>query len=94
MNHVKAVMLMSILLGASGHAAEEGALSRTAILAGGCFWCMERPYEELNGVTEVVSGYAGGHVKNPTYEQVSAGDTGHREVVQVTYDPARVSYQE
>ncbi len=65
-----------------------------ATLAGGCFWCMEPPFEKLEGVTEVVSGYSGGHVANPSYEQVSEGGTGHAEAVQVHYDPARISYQE
>jgi methionine-S-sulfoxide reductase len=66
---------------------------RTAIFAGGCFWCMEPPFESLDGVLAVTSGYTGGSVVNPTYEQVSGGGTGHAEAVQVTYDPARVSYQ-
>jgi len=63
-------------------------------LGGGCFWCLEAVYQELDGVTEIVSGYAGGHVANPTYEQVSAKNTGHAEVVQLTFDPSRVSYRE
>jgi len=63
-----------------------------ATFAGGCFWCMEEVYEKVPGVTAAVSGYMGGHVKNPTYEQVSAAGTGHAEVVQVEYDPAQVSY--
>lgn len=62
------------------------------VLAGGCFWCMESPFEKLEGVVEVRSGYAGGRVANPTYEQVSSGDTGHREVVEVLYDPAKVAF--
>jgi len=65
----------------------------TAIFAGGCFWCMEAAFEELPGVTKVISGYTGGHIANPTYEQVSTGTTGHYEAVQVIYDPAKVSYQ-
>jgi peptide methionine sulfoxide reductase msrA/msrB len=64
-----------------------------ATFAGGCFWCMEPPFEKLDGVTEVVSGYTGGTVVNPTYEQVSGGKTGHLESVEVTYDPAKVSYE-
>ena len=63
-----------------------------AIFAGGCFWCMEPPFEKLKGVKSVVSGYTGGTTKNPTYEQVSAGGTGHYEAVLVTYDPRQVSY--
>ena len=66
----------------------------TATLAGGCFWCMEPPFEKLDGVYSVVSGYAGGREKNPTYEQVSSGETGHAEAVQIRYDASRVSYEE
>jgi len=63
-----------------------------ATFAGGCFWCMEPPYDKLNGVISTTSGYMGGTVKNPTYEAVSSGRTGHAEVVQVVYDPSKVSY--
>jgi peptide-methionine (S)-S-oxide reductase len=69
-------------------------MTKTAVLAGGCFWCLEAVYQEIAGVTQVVSGYAGGHTANPTYEQVAAGRTGHAEVVQVTYDPAVISYDD
>jgi peptide-methionine (S)-S-oxide reductase len=65
-----------------------------AVFAGGCFWCMEPPYDKLDGVLKTTSGYSGGKVKNPTYEQVSSGRTGHAEVVQVTYDANKVSYQQ
>ena len=65
----------------------------TATLAGGCFWCMEPPYEKLDGVREVIPGYTGGHKENPTYEEVSGGNTGHTEAVQVIYDPAIISYE-
>ncbi len=65
-----------------------------ATLGGGCFWCLEAVYDELRGVEEVVSGYAGGTVANPSYEQVCAGRTGHAEVVQVTFDPQQISYKE
>ena len=65
-----------------------------ATFAGGCFWCMEPPFEKLPGVSAVVSGYAGGTEANPTYEQVSAGETGHVEAVQLTYDPAQVTYEQ
>jgi peptide methionine sulfoxide reductase msrA/msrB len=64
-----------------------------ATFAGGCFWCMEPPFENLDGVIDVVPGYSGGQTKNPTYEQVSSGSTGHLEAVQITYDPAKVSYE-
>lgn len=64
-----------------------------ATFAGGCFWCVEEVFEEVPGVVSAVSGYAGGTVENPTYEQVSAGGTGHTEAVRVIYDPARISYE-
>ncbi|WP_353663247.1 peptide-methionine (S)-S-oxide reductase MsrA [Hydrogenimonas sp. SS33] len=64
-----------------------------ATLGGGCFWCLEAVYEEVKGVKDVVSGYAGGHVENPDYRQVCTGTTGHAEVVQITYDPSVVSYE-
>lgn len=64
-----------------------------ATFAGGCFWCVEAGFEKLKGVHEVISGYTGGDVKNPTYEQVSSGNTGHLEAVQVSYDPDVISYQ-
>jgi peptide methionine sulfoxide reductase msrA/msrB len=64
-----------------------------ATFAGGCFWCVESGFEKLSGVYEVISGYTGGHVKNPTYNQVSSGGTGHLEAVQVHYDPKQISYE-
>ena len=66
----------------------------TSTFAGGCFWCMEPPFDELDGVISTTVGYAGGHTENPTYEEVSAGVTGHTEAVQIGYDPERVSYQD
>ncbi len=63
-------------------------------LGGGCFWCLEAVYDQLRGVTDVVSGYAGGQVAEPTYEQVCTGRTGHAEVVQVTFDPAVITFQQ
>lgn len=63
-----------------------------ATFAGGCFWCMEAPFDKLEGVVSVTAGYTGGTVRKPTYEQVSAGGTGHAEAVQIVFDPARVSY--
>jgi peptide methionine sulfoxide reductase msrA/msrB len=65
-----------------------------ATFAGGCFWCMEPPFEKLEGVEKVTSGYSGGHVENPTYEQVTTGKTGHAEAVQISYDPAKISYEQ
>lgn len=64
-----------------------------ATFAGGCFWCMESPFEKLDGVVDVVSGYIGGHTVNPTYEDVCRGGTGHVEAVQITYDPTRITYE-
>jgi peptide-methionine (S)-S-oxide reductase len=64
-----------------------------ATFAGGCFWCMEHPFDELPGVVSVTSGYTGGQKKNPTYEEVSAGGTGHAESVQILYDPSKISYE-
>ena len=66
---------------------------RTATFAGGCFWCSESDFEKLDGVISVASGYIGGHVKNPTYKQVSAGNTGHTEAVQMIFDSDKISYQ-
>jgi peptide-methionine (S)-S-oxide reductase len=66
----------------------------TATLGGGCFWCTEAVFDEVIGVTDVVSGYSNGHTKNPTYEQICEGDTGHAEVVKVTFDPAQISYND
>jgi peptide-methionine (S)-S-oxide reductase len=76
--------------------ADQDAKSReeTATLAGGCFWCLESVFQEVEGVTGVMPGYAGGKKENPSYEQVCSGKTGHAESVQVTYDPERISYRE
>ncbi len=68
--------------------------TEVAIFAGGCFWCMEPPFDKLTGVISTTSGYTGGTLSNPTYEQVSAGGTGHAESVKVVFDPTRVSYQQ
>lgn len=68
------------------------AATEKATFAGGCFWCMEAPFDKLDGVISVTVGYTGGHLKNPTYEQVSAGGTGHSEAVQIVFDPAKIGY--
>ena len=73
--------------------ATQGILEK-ATFAGGCFWCMEPPFDELDRVVSTTSGYIGGHTGNPTYEEVSSGRTGHTEAVEVVYDPARVSYEQ
>jgi len=73
---------------------EKGNALEIATLAGGCFWCLEAVYDELKGVVDVVSGYSGGEIANPSYEAVSTGETGHAETVQVTFDPQVVSYRQ
>jgi len=83
------MILLAAAAGSAGHAAEQA----KAVFAGGCFWCMEEAFEKVDGVVSVTSGYMGGRRTNPTYEEVSAGGTGHAESVEVVYDPAKVSYQ-
>ncbi|HMK43025.1 MAG TPA: peptide-methionine (S)-S-oxide reductase MsrA [Dissulfurispiraceae bacterium] len=85
------IMGLSFAVAAIGTAA--AARYETATFAGGCFWCMEHPFDVIPGVLSVTSGYAGGQKKNPTYEEVSAGGTGHAESVQIVYDPAIVTYE-
>ena len=84
-----------LLLGAplSTTLAEETSEMATATFAGGCFWCMEPPFHQSEGVIDVVAGYMGGSVDNPSYRAVSSGNTGHLEVAQITYDPSVVSYE-
>ena len=84
------IALIMVLGNAGAHAAD----ARTAIFAGGCFWCMEPPYDKENGVLETISGYANGNIPNPTYEQVSRGGTGYVEAVQITYDAEITSYED
>jgi peptide-methionine (S)-S-oxide reductase len=88
-----AAALVVVVAGAllAGGAAAQGTAKAT--FAGGCFWCMEPPYDKLPGVISTTSGYMGGKKRSPTYEEVSTGTTGHTEVVQVVYDPAKVSYE-
>ena len=73
---------------------QQPASLEVATLGGGCFWCLEAVFDDLQGVTDVVSGYAGGHVQNPDYKSVCTGRTGHAEVVQVTFDPSVVTYED
>lgn len=84
-----AVLIVIALL--TGVSADATALEK-AVFAGGCFWCMEAPFDALPGVASVTAGYTGGHSRNPTYKEVSAGGTGHAEAVQIVYDPAKISY--
>lgn len=81
-------VLALVFIGGSAHADERA----TATFAGGCFWCMQPPFDRLAGVVSTTVGYTGGHTKNPTYEEVSAGVTGHTESIQVTYDPKKITY--
>jgi peptide-methionine (S)-S-oxide reductase len=74
--------------------APAGGEQALAVFAGGCFWCMEPPFDRLDGVLSTISGYTGGSKADPTYHEVSGGSTGHAEAVQIAYDPAKVSYQE
>jgi methionine-S-sulfoxide reductase len=88
-------MIFMIAASASGDSTKGNASEQRfekATFAGGCFWCMEPPFDKLDGVISTTSGYTGGTERDPTYEQVSAGKTGHLEAIEITYDPARVSY--
>ena len=85
------ILILTVIIGANIMAQSN---TEKATLAGGCFWCLEPIFQELKGVDEVVSGYSGGHVKNPTYEEVCTGKTGHAEVVQITYNPDIISYKQ
>lgn len=85
-----ALLFIAILLAIPAGAAQSKL--QHATFAGGCFWCMVHPFDELPGVVKVVSGYTGGRTVNPTYEDVSGGETGHREAVDIVFDPARISY--
>ena len=99
---LRAVVLVGVITGsivlASSEMGEkkagEPAGTKTATFAGGCFWCMEPPYDELKGVISTTVGYTGGDTKNPTYGEVSAGETGHAEAIEVVYDPNKVTYSQ
>ena len=93
---VAKIVAIFLVLGGLAHGAEStsgSAPMAKATFAGGCFWCMEPPYDELDGVISTISGYTGGTKKKPSYEQVSAGTTGHAEAVEITYDPKKISYE-
>ena len=90
-----AVLTLGLLYAgtAAAESAEMAGKTESVILAGGCFWCVESDFDKVDGVAATVSGYTGGKEANPTYKQVSAGATGHTEAVEITYDPAKVTYQ-
>ncbi len=89
----KIPLILLLIFSLSGHAAEQPAVA-TATFAGGCFWCMEPPFDKLSGVIETISGYTGGNIDNPTYELVSGGKSGHYEALQVLYDPKKIGYRQ
>lgn len=81
-------------MGMSGSDFKNDSNTETAVFGAGCFWCVEAIYQRVNGVTDIESGYAGGHVQNPTYRQVTTGKTGHAEVIKLEYDPSVISFGE
>jgi peptide-methionine (S)-S-oxide reductase len=89
-----ALVLIRALPGLTTEQPQPAATTATAVVAGGCFWGVDAVFKHVKGVTNVVSGYAGGGVANPAYEQVSSGTTGHAESVEITYDPSKVSYRD
>lgn len=92
--HSNSMFLLGVvLIGMMSSSASNAGLEK-ATFAGGCFWCLEGPFERLDGVVDVVSGYTGGHVKNSSYQDVCSGTTGHYEAVQVTYDPSKIAYEQ
>jgi len=88
-----ALLAVTTIFGSNVYAAGEEGNNEVAIFAGGCFWCMEPPFDKLDGVISTTSGYTGGDVENPSYEMVSSGRTGHAEAEKIVYDPAKVSYE-
>jgi peptide methionine sulfoxide reductase msrA/msrB len=90
---MKFLLSLLFVLSPSVFAAPSKTGEETAIFAGGCFWCLESEYQEMDGVKSVVSGYTGGKTKNPTYKEVGTGKTGHAEAIRVVFDPKKVSYE-
>lgn len=90
---MKTLMVAILLLGGGAQQGKESVRVEKATFGAGCFWCVEAVFQRIHGVTSVVPGYAGGQTENPTYKEVSAGNTGHAEVAQITFDPAKVSYE-
>lgn len=91
---MKQILIMSLILLSLNSADAQSKKSEKATFGMGCFWCSEALFERLNGVTKVRSGYEGGHLDNPSYEDVCTGSTGHAEVIEVTYDPSKIKYEE
>ena len=94
MKNLKFIFLLLLFSCVSLGTSDMSQNTEKAYFAGGCFWCMEPPFEVLDGVIEATSGYMGGEIENPTYEQVSMGNTGHAEVVEIEYDPNIITYSE
>ena len=94
MKNLKFIFLLLLFSCISLETSDMSQNTEKAYFAGGCFWCMEPPFEVLDGVLEATSGYMGGEIENPTYEQVSMGNTGHAEVVEIEYDPNIITYSE
>ena len=94
MKNLKFIFLLLLFSCISLETSDMSQNTEKAYFAGGCFWCMEPPFEALDGVLEATSGYMGGEIENPTYEQVSMGNTGHAEVVEIEYDPNIITYNE
>ena len=94
MKNLKFIFLLLLFSCISLETSDMSQNTEKAYFAGGCFWCMEPPFEVLDGVLEATSGYMGGEIENPTYEQVSMGNTGHAEVVEIEYDPNIITYGE
>ena len=90
---ISALLASAVEAAGKGDPPAEGPKLAKATFAGGCFWCMEHPFDSLEGVVSVMSGYTGGTKKNPTYQEVSAGGTGHAESVQIVYDPTKIGYR-
>src|SRR5210317_1929069 len=88
------IFIILVSVSSMAFAGEPQSKSESAIFAGGCFWCMEPPFDKLDGVISTTSGYTAGHKKNPTYKEVSAGSTGHTEAIEIEYDPEKITYSE
>ena len=94
MKLILSLLFMSMVLANPARAQNDEPATAVATFAGGCFWCMEPPFDKLDGVISTTSGYSGGKEKNPTYEDVSYGKTGHAESIQIVYDPKQITYEQ